>query len=248
MLAEQVLMLVRHSAFGAESRVKSILAKKGVDGVLEEVRLLTGDYARRIYVTTLLDNTRLDAKSVVAVLKLTGESMTSDYDRRLVLQKVATKVTLEEPATTEFVAVVDKMRSAYDKRQVLTQLIDHEQLGLEARSALLAITAGISSDYDRRIILVAYLDTYSVDASTRQPFSAAVRSIRSDYDRRQVLTKLSGKGAAWPVSPRREDRDRRSLYVFLRRNLRGGFSLLLTFLVRVPLKISRCIDRDDGDE
>ena len=34
------------------------------------------------------------------------------------------------------------------------------------------------------------------------------------------LTKLSGKGAAWPVSPREEDRDRRSLYVFLRRNLR----------------------------
>ncbi len=34
------------------------------------------------------------------------------------------------------------------------------------------------------------------------------------------LTRLSGKGAAWPVSPRREDRDRRSLYVFLRRNLR----------------------------
>lgn len=34
------------------------------------------------------------------------------------------------------------------------------------------------------------------------------------------LTKLSGKGAIWPVSPRESDRDRRSLYVFLRRNLR----------------------------
>ena len=34
------------------------------------------------------------------------------------------------------------------------------------------------------------------------------------------LTKLSSKGAIWPVSPRASDRDRRSLYVFLRRNLR----------------------------
>ena len=34
------------------------------------------------------------------------------------------------------------------------------------------------------------------------------------------LTKLSGKSAVWPVSPREADRDRRSLYVFLRRNLR----------------------------
>ncbi|MDB5351826.1 MAG: Protein of unknown function (DUF1553)/Protein of unknown function [Planctomycetota bacterium] len=34
------------------------------------------------------------------------------------------------------------------------------------------------------------------------------------------LMKLSGKGAIWPVSSREEDRNRRSLYVFLRRNLR----------------------------
>jgi hypothetical protein len=37
------------------------------------------------------------------------------------------------------------------------------------------------------------------------------------------LTKLSSKGKIWPVSPRHEDRDRRSLYVFTRRNLRYPF-------------------------
>jgi len=37
------------------------------------------------------------------------------------------------------------------------------------------------------------------------------------------LTKLSGKGAAWPVSPDPADRRRRSLYIFVRRNLRYPF-------------------------
>jgi hypothetical protein len=37
------------------------------------------------------------------------------------------------------------------------------------------------------------------------------------------LTKLSSKGAVWPVSHRAEDRNRRSLYVFIRRNLRYPF-------------------------
>ena len=37
------------------------------------------------------------------------------------------------------------------------------------------------------------------------------------------LTKLSSKGAIWPVSPRVADQDRRSLYVFVRRNLRYPF-------------------------
>jgi hypothetical protein len=37
------------------------------------------------------------------------------------------------------------------------------------------------------------------------------------------LTKLSSKGAIWPVSARVEDQDRRSPYVFVRRNLRYPF-------------------------
>jgi hypothetical protein len=37
------------------------------------------------------------------------------------------------------------------------------------------------------------------------------------------LSKLSSKGAVWPVSARLEDRRRRSLYVFVRRNLRYPF-------------------------
>jgi hypothetical protein len=37
------------------------------------------------------------------------------------------------------------------------------------------------------------------------------------------LKRLSSKGAVWPVSPRLEDRERRSLYVFVRRNLRYPF-------------------------
>jgi Protein of unknown function (DUF1553) len=37
------------------------------------------------------------------------------------------------------------------------------------------------------------------------------------------LKRLSSKGAVWPVSPKVEDRERRSLYVFVRRNLRFPF-------------------------
>jgi hypothetical protein len=37
------------------------------------------------------------------------------------------------------------------------------------------------------------------------------------------LTRLSSKGAVWPDSARIEDRHRRSLYVFVRRNLRYPF-------------------------
>ena len=37
------------------------------------------------------------------------------------------------------------------------------------------------------------------------------------------LTRLSSKGAIWPVSAKVEDQNRRSLYIFVRRNLRFPF-------------------------
>ena len=37
------------------------------------------------------------------------------------------------------------------------------------------------------------------------------------------MTRLSSKGAIWPVSVKVEDQNRRSLYVFVRRNLRFPF-------------------------
>jgi len=196
MLAQQLLMLVRRSGFGAEARVKSILSKKGVDGVLEEIKQVTGDYARRVYFTTLVDQAQLDPKAIARLLDQAGGSITSDYDRRIVLQKVASRVTLEEPATTAFVAVVDKMRSAYDRREALTTLLKKDGLSAETRNALLATTAGIPSDYDRRMVLVAYLDRNGVDNAVRRSFVAAVQAIHSDYDRRQVLTKLGEGGAS----------------------------------------------------
>ena len=80
-------MLVRRSGLGAEARVKSIFEKKGVNGVLDEIDLLGGDYARRLYLVALVDIARFDANGVQPVLSRVGQRMTSDYDRRQVLEQ-----------------------------------------------------------------------------------------------------------------------------------------------------------------
>ena len=198
LLASKIVVLVRQSGLGADARVKSILAKKGVAGVMEEIGLLTGDYARRLYFVALVDTAKLDARSVVPILQQMSERMKSDYDRRQVLEHVAARVTLEEPATTAYVAAVARMRSSYDKRQVLTQLVEHNALGADAKRSVLGVIPAINSDYDRRQVLTEYLGRYGVDAGLREPFAAAVRSIKSNYDRRQVLTQVASKGHVTP--------------------------------------------------
>jgi hypothetical protein len=91
-LVTQLPLLVRRSGLGADARVKSIFAKKGVNGVLEEIELLGGDYARRLYFVSLVDLAHFDSSSVQPVLAGVGQRMTSDYDRRQVLEHVASKV------------------------------------------------------------------------------------------------------------------------------------------------------------
>ena len=118
-LAEIVPWLVRRSGLGAEARVKSIAAKKGVPGVLEEIALLESDYVRRLYYVALIDNVSLDSSNAQAVLAQVSQRMSSDYDRRQVLQRVVGRVRLDQRSATAFVQVLDKMRSDYDRRLTL---------------------------------------------------------------------------------------------------------------------------------
>ena len=79
-------MLVRRSGLGAEARVKSIFEKKGVNGVLEEIDLLGGDYARRLYFVALVDLRTVRLQRRQASAGAVAQRMTSDYDRRQVLR------------------------------------------------------------------------------------------------------------------------------------------------------------------
>ena len=92
-LSIQLPALVRQTGIGAEDRVKSIFGKDGVSGVLMEIDLLRGDYARRLYFTALIDVARFDSAGVQPILQRVGQTFTSDYDRREVLEHIASRVT-----------------------------------------------------------------------------------------------------------------------------------------------------------
>ena len=225
-LAEILPPLVRNSGAFAESRVKSILAKKGVAGVLDEIALITSDYARRVYYVALLEHTTLDSGSLATVLQQVGQRIKSDYDRRTVLEHVAARTQLDDRTALAYARAIEGMTSSYDKRQVLAALIARDRLPAAAKQSVLTSAASVRSDYDRREILVAYLRQHGVDAATRDAFFTALSGITSDYDRRQVLTevarvqRLSAEvktSALQSVGSMRSDYDRaETLLVFLR--------------------------------
>jgi hypothetical protein len=150
-LAAQLPVLVRRSGIGAESRVKSIFAKKGVSGVLAEIDLLGGDYARRLYFVALVDTARLDSSGVVPVFQRVAQRMTSDYDRRQVLEHAASHVKLDRRGVSAYVQAMAAMKSDYDQRQALNALTQ-SGAGLDGDAAFQAVSH-MKSSYDRRMVL-----------------------------------------------------------------------------------------------
>jgi hypothetical protein len=193
-LASELPVVIRRTGLGAGARVKSILQKRGVRGVLDEIALLESDYVRRVYFVALVDDAQLDSATVVPVLQQVGSRITSDYDRRQVLERIASAVKLDDRATAAYAQALSSMRSSYDKRLVLTRLISRGSLTDHVKKSVLTSAAEVTSDYDRAEILLAYEHEFGVDSALRDPFFAALGGITSDYDKRRVLTALVKTG------------------------------------------------------
>lgn len=185
-LAAQLPVLVRRSGFGAEGRVKSIFEKNGIQGVLDEIDLLGGDYARRLYMVALLDVASFDTNSVQPLLSRVGRSITSDYDRRQVLQHIASRVSLDQRGADAYLQAMASMKSDYDKRESLSALIKSNASVVNG-DALVAAVGHMKSSYDKRMVLADAIARPLGDDAKKNVLAATV-DMSSDYDRAQVLS------------------------------------------------------------
>jgi hypothetical protein len=186
-LATQLPVLVRRSGLGADARVKSIFEKKGVNGVLEEIDLLGGDYARRLYFTALIDLARFDSNGVKPVLARVGQRMTSDYDRRQVLEQVAARVALDQAGAAAYIQAMASMKSDYDQRQALSALVKRHGAVVDG-DAMVAAVGHMKSSYDKRMVLADVIGRGALSLDSKKSVLQAAAGMSSDYDRGQVLT------------------------------------------------------------
>src|SRR5215813_937605 len=105
-LSGLLLEAVRQSGFDAERRVARLYQKGGANAVLEEVSLINGDYAKRIYLRELMTNHQLDSASVQRVTRMVARELKSDYEKRQALAPVAEKYLDDQKVLSEFIAAI----------------------------------------------------------------------------------------------------------------------------------------------
>lgn len=186
-LADILTALERRTAMFAKARVPELIRQGGANAVLDETDKMEGDYARRVYYTTLLGLVALAEPSVERMLRQ-GADMSSDYERAELVRAVARRP-MSDRITRATIGVATRMSSDYEKKRVLTAGLA-SVTSAESRAALFNTASTMSSNYELAEVLIAAQNRALVDSLSSDAYFRAVGRINSDYERRRTLSSL----------------------------------------------------------
>lgn len=186
--ADALLHVIRDMGIGAEARTERILARQGVNGVLDEIERIENGSVRIRYMTHLFDQAKLNSAQLGRAAGLAKE-IPSPGDKTRLLIATAPYFLADASATPAFFDAAGSISSPGDKTRLLIHLVDENLLAREpAYLEALEVASGISSPGDRSRFLMKAAPAYMPQA--REAYFGAVSGISSPGDHARVLIHL----------------------------------------------------------
>jgi len=185
-LSQMLPKVIRQTGFGAESRVARIFKAKGVTGVLAEINLIEGSWAKRIYFTELLKNP-LEPATVAQVLEQAGRQIDSDFELASLL-KSSTHLLADDTTRRAYFAAARSIESDFEMRGALSAALQRGPVSPEVMAGVLEASTSIDSDFEEASLLEQIAKVQPLDARTRPVFLKALATVTSDFERRRVVT------------------------------------------------------------
>jgi beta-lactamase regulating signal transducer with metallopeptidase domain len=201
-LADRLPPLVRRAGLAVESRTRRILATSGVNGVLEEIKLLETDYVRRLYYRELFRAASFDAATAARIVASAGDTIRSDFELRQTLEAAVPFVAADAIAVRAYVDAAGSIGSDFEHRQVLNALARANSLNGVAVEHMARSAARIGSDFEKRQALSQLIETPLDVPARRNAVLEAAATIASDFECATLLVRflehqtLSGDSSA----------------------------------------------------
>jgi hypothetical protein len=192
--ARILLEAVRQSAIDADKRVQRIFERKGLNGVLEEISLTQGDYAKRKYFEALLKNRSLNSSALQTVLREAARQISSDYDQAQLLINASDLLVGKAEVLPAFFEAAATLKSDYERRQVLSAVMKKFASNREVLTWAAKTAARFSSDYEKGLVLRDVAAVGLEDQTVAAAFFQTLSTISSDYEHRGVLSSIFKKG------------------------------------------------------
>jgi hypothetical protein len=187
-LARLVLEAVRQGAIDVDKRVRVIFERRGLNGVLEEISLVRGDYAKRMYFESLIKNNQLNTSAMQSVFAQAARQISSDYEQAELLIHAVALITDKSEALPSYFEAVATIKSDYEHRRVLSTLLKKGATRNDLLLSVVRSAASISSDYEKATLLKEAAAFGLQDSALVSAFFQATNAIRSDYEHRGVLS------------------------------------------------------------
>jgi hypothetical protein len=192
-LATQMPRFIRQTGMGAPARVARILKAKGPSGVLAEISLIEGSWAKRVYFTELLKSSAIDAATTKQVLDQAGREIESDYELASLLISSADKLLVDDATRRAYFDAGRTIQSDYEMRRVYSSAIKRGPLAPDVLAGILEASVDIDSDYEQASLLIDVAKLQAIDNRTRAPFFKALATVGSDYERKRVLSVVAAQ-------------------------------------------------------
>jgi ribosome-binding factor A len=189
-----MLELVRQSGFDVERRAERIFQRGGASAVLEEITLIKSDYVKKLYFRELLDRHQLNTADASRAVRQMAKEISSDYEKRQALSKVAEKYLGDQTIRSEFIAAAGTVSSDYERGQIFHTMLKQGPLTSDEQTAALKVVAGISSDYEKARVLIRMIEVDGSMSASPAAFFETVNGIGSDYEHARVLLAFLSHG------------------------------------------------------
>ena len=199
-LSQVLPRFIRQTGIGAAARVARILESKGAQGVLAEISLVEGSWAKRIYFAELLKTAGLDSRTVVQALAQAGREIDSDFELASLLMSADRLLTLDDASRKAYFEAARTIQSDFELRRVLSAALKEGPMPPALLADLLATSAAIESDFEQASLLVDVAKLQPIDGTTRAPFFKAFATIDSDFEQRRVLADVLRREGQSPTA------------------------------------------------
>ena len=197
--SETLTYLFRRTGYMAEERARWILNHRGIQGLVDELGQLSGDYTRRIYYQAAVESGKLDAAGYERLVTLAGQTISSDYELAEFLIAVSKTQPLTERMQVGFVTAAKSISSDYERHRVLTAALSRPGLTPAIEAGMLDAAGDISSDYELATLLIEVNTARPIDEAVRPAFFKAANSLQSDYEHRRVLDAVVARQGTSPA-------------------------------------------------
>ena len=186
--ADELPFLVRRSGVSAGERVKQIAEAKGVNAVLDEIRLLYTDSVRGRYFRALFETSRLDAGEINAAFRLASDLISSSSELGRTLDAALTAGLQDNDG---FFYAATRISSSAEKSRLLTEVLKKSELSSARQVDFLAAASTIESNAACAGVLDAFITRYQpAEERIRTAFLAALKTVDSNSERGRLLERV----------------------------------------------------------